>query len=465
MHRVLILGCGLVSLTCWTGCPSPSANAPAGGEAASEEVALIKKELASVKQQRDDLRAILDGFEQAAIDALEGLASSEEEKEKILKRSEVGRVLEVDLAAARAGRADMVHLRSMPYVERVVASLPDVNDESLKNLLGLKRLKVLDLGGSGISDAGVAILKGISSLEDITLQRTSISDTALEHLKELPNLKRIRCAQTSVMDSGLEHLKDMPNLELLDFQDCNLVTDAGLAHLKGLKKLKNLRVWGPGITNTSLEHIASITSLKALSLADTSINDEGLSHISSLTNLQDLTLFRCLVTDAGMPALGKLSNLRRLNLRGTKVADDGMEHLKGLEKLTRLDLSESMVGNGGLEHLKSLAVEDLNLWGTRVGDAGMKHVAEMAGLKRLNLDDVGVPAENVALTDEGVKLLAGLDNLEWMHLGKTQVSDEGLDALLSLQRLNSLVLHSCPNVTDEGVARLQKARPNLAIDR
>jgi hypothetical protein len=143
-----------------------------------------------------------------------------------------------------------------------------------------------------------------------------------------------------------------------------------------------------------------------------------------------------------------------------------MEPLSGLTNLARLDLSETLVGNPGLEHLKRLTqLEDLNLWGARVGDAGMPHVAEMRALKRLNLDNVGFPAESVALTDEGVTHLAGLSNLEFLHLGKTQVSDAGLAALTGLRNLKQLVITFCPRVTDAGVAKLKEAIPALSIDR
>ena len=69
------------------------------------------------------------------------------------------------------------------------------------------------------------------------------------------------------------------------------------------------------------------------------------------------------------------------------------------------------------------------------------------------------------MTDEGVMHLAGLENLNWLHLGKTKVGDAGLEALSGLSNLQELVITFCPNVTDQGVEKLQAALPDLKIVR
>ena len=90
-------------------------------------------------------------------------------------------------------------------------------------------------------------------------------------------------------------------------------------------------------------------------------------------------------------------------------------------------------------------------------------MAAISSLKRLNLDNVGHPDDNVALTDKGIQELDKLQNLEWIHLGKTQVGDAGLDALATLPKLKELIITHCPNVTDAGVKKLQDAKPALKI--
>ena len=154
----------------------------------------------------------------------------------------------------------------------------------------------------------------------------------------------------------------------------------------------------------------------------------------------------------------------KLDLRGTAVDDEGMAYLKDLDYLIELDLSESIVGNDGLGHLKDVKqLEKLNLWAARVGDDGMQYVGQLTNLTRLNLDNVGFPSKNILLTDDGVKHLATLKKLEWLHLGKTKITDASLEIVAGLPKLNELVITFCQNVTDEGIEKLRQARPNLKI--
>ena len=50
-----------------------------------------------------------------------------------------------------------------------------------------------------------------------------------------------------------------------------------------------------------------------------------------------------------------------------------------------------------------------------------------------------------------------------LFLLETGITDAGLRRLERLSQLESLNLQDCPNVTDEGVARLQKALPKCEI--
>ena len=53
---------------------------------------------------------------------------------------------------------------------------PDVNDQTLESLKGMKLLRELDLNGSQVTDAGLEILKELPALASLRLARTKISD-------------------------------------------------------------------------------------------------------------------------------------------------------------------------------------------------------------------------------------------------------------------------------------------------
>ena len=87
----------------------------------------------------------------------------------------------------------------------------------------------------------------------------------------------------------------------------------------------------------------------------------------------------------------------------------------------------------------------------------------MTTLKYLNLEGVGYPAEDVLLTDNGVTRLVSLENLESLHLGKTNVGDDGILALSALGKLETLDINACRHISNAGVTRLQAAKTNLQI--
>jgi hypothetical protein len=57
-----------------------------------------------------------------------------------------------------------------------MANSPDVTDQALESLRGLKLLKELDLNDTQITDAGLAILRDLPALEKLRLARTKITD-------------------------------------------------------------------------------------------------------------------------------------------------------------------------------------------------------------------------------------------------------------------------------------------------
>jgi hypothetical protein len=119
-----------------------------------------------------------------------------------------------------------------------------------------------------------------------------------------------------------------------------------------------------------------------------------------------------------------------------------------------------------------------------LGVASLTRADEWAATARLNKSCVfvfkcqsisaGVVHSSTTLVSfkEGTKetdcLLADLGelrDLKLLFLRGTDVTDDGLRRLEALHDLQFLRLENCPNITDEGVARLQKALPKCKILR
>jgi len=98
----------------------------------------------------------------------------------------------------------------------------------------------------------------------------------------------------------------------------------------------------------------------------------------------------------------------------------------------------------------------LNLAGSKVTDGGLGNIAALKNLTRLHL-------ENTEITDAGVQQLTGLERLEYLNLYGTKITDAGLEHIKSLKALKKLFLWQAP-VGYEAAMALQEAVPGLVIN-
>lgn len=135
------------------------------------------------------------------------------------------------LTAASADPKAVAAVRRMGFrVQEVAADLSllhvtavniraGVGDAELDALLPIApQITWLDLGGTRVGDAGIAVVA------------------------RMPNLTRLFLEGTAVGDEGLRHLKGLRHLEYLNLHDTR-VSDAGIEHLAGLEGLQSVYLW------------------------------------------------------------------------------------------------------------------------------------------------------------------------------------------------------------------------------
>ena len=165
------------------------------------------------------------------------------------------------------------------------------------------------------------------------------------------------------------------------------------------------------------------------------------------------------------------SVVKRVEELGGKVTrlaqnDEGLDvsfHLgRNRDGIRQFEASESAGAkppalDGELSVLKDLKnVQWLNLGGTDVTDEGLQHLNELTSLTRLHL-------EKTAVSDAGLEHLRGLENLTYLNLYQTAVTDAGLRHLQGLKKLKNLYLWQT-EVTPAGVEKLQESLPDCAIN-
>jgi hypothetical protein len=287
-----------------------------------------------------------------------------------------------------------------------------------------------------------------------------VTDDDLPPLAAFKGLQSLDLSRTAVTDAGLKHLAGLTGLTLLDLQ-FTAVGDAGLKHLAGLTDLRMLSLYGTKVTDAGLADVGRLPKLFLLHLDKTEITDKGLEGLTGLAELNTLGLFEVPgVTDAGMKSVARLAKLAALDLRGTQVTDQGLKDLAGQGQLSSLEIGGLKVTDAGVKALTPLTrlrVLDLSL--TDVTDAGLKALAGQRDLTNLNLRGAR------KVTDAGLKELAALPQLQFLSLGDTAITDAGLKELERCPRLATLNLRETDKITDAGVAALQRALPQLRIER
>jgi hypothetical protein len=242
----------------------------------------------------------------------------------------------------------------------------------------------------------------------------------------------------------------------------------------------NLR--GRWVTETDLRDLARRPHLTHLDLSLTRVTDQGMLELKNAPGIVDLNLyFAELVTDEGIAALKGWKKLRRLNVRGAKISDTTLEHLAAITTLESLDVGSALVTDVGLERLVVLPnLKELSFGGNEMGDGGLQALRQMPGLTHLDLSGQQGTDSNlwsVNMTDVGLDAVLSLKQLRELRLGCTDVGvgTEGvrfaavsnmnvtgrwLEKMKALPKLEKLALQGCGRVGDDAVPILA-AMPSL----
>jgi Leucine-rich repeat (LRR) protein len=121
----------------------------------------------------------------------------------------------------------------------------------------------------------------------------------------------------------------------------------------------------------------------------------------------------------------------------------------GTEGITVLDLNSAPITDEGLKHITKLAnLESLNLTNTKITEAGFAATLATPKLRTLNLT-------GCLLSPGMLETLSKLENLEELLLDRTSITDKELVALESLGKLKLLDLSST-QISDAGFQSLAK---------
>jgi Leucine-rich repeat (LRR) protein len=234
---------------------------------------------------------------------------------RITDLAPVADLVQLDLLVLASGRATLARsvpgpggpsslgpLRRLTKVTQLILGDTRIDDRDLAVVAGLPKLDNLQIGGKGITEAGLAQLAESRSLTCLGLTDTSIADLR-------PLSPRFHAIRTLWMENS--HL-----------------TDAGIEPLPKGIRLTDLTISGSRMTDAGLDHLASLTSLWRLRLDRSAITDAGLVRLKSLKSLEALSLSETKLTDSSIETLAGFHSLKSLNLDRSGISPAGIERLK-----------------------------------------------------------------------------------------------------------------------------------------
>lgn len=223
-----------------------------------------------------------------------------------------------------------------------------------------------------------------------------------------------------------------------------------------IPRLKVLRIAGKAIDDSNIGQIASLTNVAVLALTNTNVTDQGIAQLSHWTKIKELSLVGSPVSGDVLKTFANCEQLTKLRIRNTSLlrSENVIQHLKQFSHLSSLELSESAIDDEALVAISQLPkLAELNLLRTKVTSQGL-NAFRGRSLKRLNLDDIQT------VDDQLFPILATLESLEWLHLGKTSITDTGLMELATHPSLKELLINDT-GISETAVSELLKSRPML----
>jgi hypothetical protein len=256
-----------------------------------------------------------------------------------------------------------------------------------------------------------------------------------EHVGYITTLESLNIISTKFNDDWMPNLAKLTNLKTLRFTNNGKLTDAGMEQLAGLKNLEAFSFVGTQITGKAYAKFEDFRKLIKVSHRGSSINDEGLKELCDhLPNLESISLAHAKFTDAGAPNLAKLTKL------------------KGFEIGTPNATPQALV------HLAKLPLESLQLGEGFESAACIPLIKDIATLRRLTLTNA------TKLTDDDLKSVAGLTQLEHVELGRVPFTDERLPVLKNFAFLKSMRIVPVKDpFSDETQAKIKALLPKTEL--
>ncbi len=271
--------------------------------------------------------------------------------------------------------------------------------------------------------------------------------------------KCLRCHQSGSENGGL----DMTSLQtLLTGSQSGKVIEAGnAANSEFFKRVslpanhpKFMPPNGPGMSYNEIKLIEwwiNQGAPEAIKIGELKKDQHNNEFIKRIFGIHSGTMDPLASLSVQLASPSLLDSLNVLGFSVKKISSTS----NGLDVVPRTPNLKLTSGQlAGLLYIKEQIVW-LNLASTQLTDEDLQIIGQLKNLRKLHL-------EHNPISDKSLMNLEGLGYLEYLNLYGTGVSDFGLSSLAKLKDLNELYLGQT-RVTEEGIKSLQQTNPALDI--
>ena len=211
-------------------------------------------------------------------------------------------------------------------------------------------------------------------------------------------------------------------------------TDDDCRQLSRLQGLVWVSLVGVSIGDEGLRWLGRLRGLRHLDLHRIpGLTDEGIAHLSGLARMESFFCTSRRITDSSMAVFGGWGeSLLQVRLSSERITDAGMAHMARCTRLSNMFIPRGVTWRGVAElRGKPLTTIVMN-WGSDGGNRNIDDEAleQLVPLWQRTPTLTGLDLGMTAITDDGLRLLQRLKQLEWIYVGDNEgVTEEGVAAL------------------------------------
>jgi hypothetical protein len=225
----------------------------------------------------------------------------------------IAMVLNYD-GAAKSSFLESPEIAALNLVLMDFRNVESANDDTLKYMTHLSKIKRLLISGTDVSDAGLKYVSSMKDLTHIAGGGTLIKGPGLTYLSELPNLKKLELARSNFKGFKFDHTPTFKRLEVFTAAQ-SLIDDGVCEFIARQPFIIDVDISRNKITDAGIARLAGLKFLRSINLCETLVTPKGISSLSKIPTLHSLTLLLGQLPTDAVAKLQKTMPKCRFDLR------------------------------------------------------------------------------------------------------------------------------------------------------